>query len=84
MELLEFDREVTAWQELLVLTKFLVSTSIKSAIKTLQILSDDDSTLGKTTSAPDCANTSMKLTSEQQKHFCRLISNFYARQRYTY
>ena len=56
MELLEFDREVTAWQELLVLTKPLVSTGIKSAIKTLQILSDEDSTLGKITPTPDRAN----------------------------
>lgn len=47
MKLLEFDKDVTAWQELVVLTQALVSTGIKSAVKTLQILSDDDNTLGK-------------------------------------
>jgi proline utilization trans-activator len=34
------------WQTVLALTKTLISVGIKSAVKTLQILSDDDSLLG--------------------------------------
>lgn len=47
MELLDLDRERTTWQGLLALTKPLVATGIKSAVKTLQILSGEDSILGK-------------------------------------
>jgi hypothetical protein len=46
MGLLELNKEVTAWRELLALTENLVSTGIKSAIKTLQMLCDEDSPLG--------------------------------------
>lgn len=35
------------WQSLLAPTKALISTGIKSASKTLQILTDEDSLLGK-------------------------------------
>lgn len=47
MELLDLDRERTAWQGLLALTKPLVATGIKSAVKTLQILSGEESILGR-------------------------------------
>lgn len=50
IELLDFDRERTTWQSLLAVTKALVSTGVKSAVKTVQILSDEDSILGQ--SAP--------------------------------
>lgn len=35
------------WQTFLALTKPLITTGIKSAVKTLQILSSEDSLLGK-------------------------------------
>lgn len=47
MELLDLDGERTTWQGLLALTKPLVATGIKSAVKTLQILSGEDSILGE-------------------------------------
>lgn len=43
------DHERKDWQDLLALTKALISISIKSAEKTLQILSEDDGLLGKPT-----------------------------------
>ena len=46
MELLDLDGERTTWQGLLALTEPLVATGIKSAVKTLQILSGEDSILG--------------------------------------
>lgn len=46
MELLDLDSERTTWQGLLAHTKPLVATGIKSAVKTLQILSGEDSILG--------------------------------------
>lgn len=41
------DREREDWQDFLALTKTLISTGIRSAEKTLQILSEDDGLLGK-------------------------------------
>ncbi|KAL9086681.1 MAG: hypothetical protein Q9165_007000 [Trypethelium subeluteriae] len=45
MELLEFSRERTILQDLLALSKPVLSAGIRSAVKTLQILSDEDSML---------------------------------------
>ena len=47
MELLEFNREQKASLDLMAATKSLVWAGIKSSMKTLQILSDEDSILGK-------------------------------------
>lgn len=41
------DHEREDWQEFLALTKTLISTGIKSAVKTLQILSNNDNLLGQ-------------------------------------
>lgn len=46
-ELLELDHEMNAWHDLLVVASPLILTGIKSASKTLQILSDEDVALGK-------------------------------------
>lgn len=45
------DHETENWQDFLVLTKILISISIKSAEKALHILSEDDGLLGKATLA---------------------------------
>ncbi|KAI9712006.1 MAG: hypothetical protein M1820_001714 [Bogoriella megaspora] len=45
MELLEFNRERTTVQDLLALARPVLSAGIRSAVKTLQILSDEDSIL---------------------------------------
>jgi hypothetical protein len=47
---LELNKELTVWRDLLLLTRPLVSTGINSAIKVLQILSDEESRLGRTNS----------------------------------
>ena len=47
MELLELDQNITAWKDLLAIASPLVSTGVKSASKTLQILSDEDNPFGK-------------------------------------
>lgn len=41
------DQEEEDWQDFLALAKTLISTGIKSAVKTLQILTNEDNLLGK-------------------------------------
>ena len=55
MELLELDHKVTAWKDLLAIASPLVSTGVKSASKTLQILSDEDNPVGEWNGRMDLA-----------------------------